>query len=118
MMLCQILIDETTNITVYQRMGIMVRFFDNVIGEVRTVIFPLTQTNAESLFKLIDANFSASSPVNYSNLIGVGSDGTNVMFGCRNSVLSRLKQKQPSLVAYHCNCHIAALIANHALPDS
>ena len=35
-------------------------------------------------------------------------------------MLTRLKGKQPSLVAFHCNCHVAALIANHAcnvLPD-
>ena len=32
----------------------------------------------------------------------------------RNSVLTRLKAKQPSLVYFHCNCHVAALIANHA----
>jgi hypothetical protein len=50
----------------------------------------------------------------------VGTDGGNVMVGMRNSVLTRLKEKQPALVAFHCNCHIAALIANHAckvLPD-
>ena len=42
------------------------------------------------------------------------------MLGKRNSVLTRLKAKQPALVSFHCNCHLAALIANHAcsvLPD-
>ena len=42
------------------------------------------------------------------------------MLGTRNSVLTRLKEKQPSLISYHCNWHIAALVANHAchvLPD-
>ena len=46
--------------------------------------------------------------------------GANVMLGRRNSVLTRLKDKQPALIAFHCNCHLAALIANHAcsvLPD-
>ena len=36
------------------------------------------------------------------------------MMGARNSVLSQLRLQQPSLVALHCNCHIAALIANKA----
>ena len=34
--------------------------------------------------------------------------------------MSRLRYKQPALVALHCQCHIAALIANEAckvLPD-
>ena len=34
------------------------------------------------------------------------------MLGQRNSVMSRLRTQQPHLVAIHCNCHIAALIAN------
>ena len=36
------------------------------------------------------------------------------MLGGRNSVMSRLRCKQPALVALHCHCHIAALIANEA----
>ena len=42
------------------------------------------------------------------------------MLGARNSVMSWLRCKQPALVALHCHCHIAALIANEAckvLPD-
>ena len=36
------------------------------------------------------------------------------MLGARNLVMSRLRCKQPALVAFHCHCHIAALIANEA----
>ena len=42
------------------------------------------------------------------------------MLGPRHSVLVQLKAKQPSLISFHCNCHLAALIANHSckvLPD-
>ena len=42
------------------------------------------------------------------------------MLARRNSVLTRLKDKQPALIAFHCNCHLSALITNHAcsvLPD-
>ena len=42
------------------------------------------------------------------------------MLGSRNSVLTGLKAKQPALISFHCNCHLAALIANHAysvMPD-
>lgn len=49
------------------------------------------------------------------HLAGLGSDGANVMLESRNSVLSRLKAKQLGLISFHCNCHLAALIANHAL---
>ena len=50
----------------------------------------------------------------YDNLVGLGTDGENVMLGARNSVMSQLQCKQPALVALHCHCHIAALIANEA----
>ena len=36
------------------------------------------------------------------------------MLGTRNSVMSWLRCRQPALVALHCHCHIAALIANEA----
>ena len=42
------------------------------------------------------------------------------MLEAQNSVMSWLRCKQPALVALHCHCHIAALIANEAckvLPD-
>ena len=50
----------------------------------------------------------------HDHLIGLGTDGCNVMMGERNSIMSRLRSKQPALIALHCNCHIAALVANHA----
>ena len=48
------------------------------------------------------------------NLVRLGTDGANEMLGARNSVMSRLRCKQPALIALHCHCHIAALIANEA----
>lgn len=115
--------DETTDIIVQQHCGIMLRFFDNTDGVVRCVFFklePVENADAEGLFQTIDHNFTSEGPLCYSKLVGMGSDGTNVMLGKRNSVLTRLKAKQPSLISFHCNCHLAALIANHAcsvLPD-
>ena len=115
--------DESTDIHVFQQCAIMLRFFDNVDGVVRCVFFklmPLDRADAESLFEALNQNFSLDSAISYANLVGFGSDGANVMLGARNSVLSRLKAKQPSLISFHCNCHIAALIANHAckvMPD-
>ena len=32
--------------------------------------------------------------------------------------MTRLKAKLPALIAFHCNCHIATLIANHACSES
>ena len=65
-------------------------------------------------------HFQESTTLLYDNHDRLGTDGANVMLGARNSVLSRLRCKRPALVALHCHCHIAALIANEAckvLPD-
>ena len=89
----------------------------------RCVFFALEsveRATAELLFNEIDKHFQESTALLYDNLVGLGTDGANVMLGARNSVMSRLQCKQPALVALHCQCHIAALIANEAckvLPD-
>ena len=70
------------------------------------------RATGELLFEAIDKHFQTSAPLSYSNLIGLGTDGANVMLGQRNSVLSRLRSKQPNIVSLHCNCHIAALPDN------
>ena len=115
--------DESTDITVQQQCAIMLRFFDNTDGRVRCTFLklePVLKADADGLFNALDKNFTLTGPICYTNLVGLGSDGANVMLGTINSVLTRLKEKQPSLISYHCNCHIAALVANHAchvLPD-
>ena len=89
---------------------------DNTDGNVRCFfkLDPVQAADAEGLFPILDSNFSRTDPLDYANLVGMGSDGTNVMLGRRNSVLTRLREKQPPFIAFHCNCHLAALIANHA----
>ena len=107
--------DETTDISVTQQMPIMLRFFDNALGIVRCVFFTLEnieRATAEQIFQLIDKHFQQGGSLSYDNLVGLGTDGANVMLGRHNSVMSRLVTQQPHLVAIHCNCHIAALIAN------
>ena len=51
----------------------------------------------------------------WSNVIGYASDTASVMVGVRNSVLSRLRSKQPKLFSLGCLCHLAALCASAAL---
>ena len=78
------------------------------------------RATGELLFEAIDKHFQ-NSVTFCDNLIGLGTDGANVMLGQRNSVLSRLRLKQANVTSLHCNCHIAALIANYAckvLPDN
>lgn len=38
-------------------------------------------------------------------LLGMGSDGANVILGNKTGVAARLKQEQPALIAVHCLSH-------------
>ena len=109
--------DETTDIAITQEAAIMLRFFDNSLGKVRCIFFALDKVekaDARHLFDSIDQHFQSSDVLAYDHLVGLGTDGCNVMMGQRNSVMTHIRSKQPALVALHCNCHIAALVANHA----
>lgn len=54
----------------------------------------------------------------FENLLGFASDGANAMLGRRNSIKTRLMEKQPNLFVIHCICHVAALCASHACKAS
>lgn len=55
-------------VTIYQQMGIMLRFFDNVLGEVRTSFVklePVREVDAESLFQAINKKCCDPSLINW-----------------------------------------------------
>ena len=82
----------------------MLRFFDNTHGLVRRVFFALEsveKATAELLFNATNKHFQESTTLLNDNLVVLGTDGVNVMLGARNSVMSRLRCKQPALVALH-----------------
>ena len=91
--------DETTDITVHQQCGIMLTYFDTTEGKVKCVFFklePVPTADADGLFQVLDRNLSGA--LSYDHLVGLGSDGANVMLGKRNSVMTRLRAKQPALI--------------------
>ena len=50
------------------------------------------QATAEVIFQAIDKHFQLPLTLSDSNLVGLGTDGANVMLGRRNSVFSRLQK--------------------------
>ena len=98
--------DETIDITITQQAAIMLRFFDNTQGQVRCVFFALESVQREAAelpFNAIDKHFQESTTLLYDNLVGLGTDGANVILVARNSVMSWLRCEQPALVALHCH---------------
>jgi len=67
-------------------------------------------SKAETLFNAIDSAF-VKDDLSWKHCVSVGLDNTNVNMGNRNSVKSRVLQKNPSCFNAGCNCHLAHIAA-------
>ena len=91
--------------------GIMVRFWDKARGKAVCQLLGIPVCNiatAETLFQAL-AKELEERDIPWGNIVGFASDSASVMVGKRNSVLSRLLQKQPKAFSMACVCHLAAL---------
>ena len=97
--------------------AILVRYWDQSQRQAVTRFLALPVCNiatAEALFESL-SNEIESRGIPWSNMIGYASDSASVMVGVRNSVLSRVRSKQPKIFSLGCLCHLAALCAAAAL---
>ena len=97
--------------------AIMVRIWDNTKRQAMTRFLAMPVCNdatAAALFTAVSSELE-SRDIPWKNVIGYASDTASVMVGVRNSVLSRIKQKQPNVFSLGCMCHLAALCAVAAL---
>ena len=111
-----LLMDESTDISVDKQACLVVRMFDEASGTVNSKFLSMVSVplaDADHLFNAIDNLFEVEA-IPYSNMVGFGSDGASVMLGKNNSVVTRLKNKQPNLFHLHCLCHVAHLCASDA----
>ena len=93
--------------------AIMVRFWDENACSAITQFLAMPICNratAEALFDAISEELG-SRDIPWSNVIGYASDTASVMVGKNNSVLSRIKEKNPHVFSLGCTCHLAALCA-------
>ena len=105
-----ILCDEGNDVD-DKNFAILVRLWDDEQGRPVTRFLDMPVCNigtAEKLFELIDASMTEKG-LTWSNVVGFESDTTNVMVGKHNSVLSRVKAKQPKVYSQGCVCHLANL---------
>ena len=97
--------------------GIVVWFWDNQLDKVATRFLDAPVVNiatGETLFQALDSVLQVRA-IPWINVIGFASDSASVMVGKRNSVLSRVIQKQGDVFSLGCVCHLAALCAAVAL---
>ena len=91
--------------------AILVHLWDDDLGNPLTRFLDMPVCNvgtAENLFGFIDIALGERG-IAWSNVVGFESNTTNVMVGKHNSVLSRVRMKQPNVYSQGCVCHLANL---------
>ena len=97
---------------------ICVNIFDaNNSSAVQTKFYDMCITTgvdcsrSETLFNAIKDKF-VKDDIPWQNVFSVGLDNTSANIGIRNSVKSRILQKNPDFLIAGCNCHLAHLAAS------
>ena len=97
--------------------AILVRYWDDVVDQAVTRFLGMPTCNiatAEKLFEALDTTME-NRGLPWNNVVGFASDSASVMVGVHNSVLSRVRSKQPRVFSLGCLCHLANLCATSAL---
>lgn len=95
----------------------MVRFWSDTARQAISQFLAMPVCNvstAAALFEALGKELE-SRGIPWSNLVGYASDTASVMVGAHNSVLSRIRIKQPKVFSLGCLCHLASLCAVAAL---
>jgi hypothetical protein len=91
-----VMLDESTDVSVHQNCVVYVRYLASIGGKVQQVtqfhgIRQLSLANAESIHSEL-ISLIESFGFDLDNLAGVSTDGASVMVGCKNGVVTRLRQ--------------------------
>lgn len=113
-----VLVDESTDISSHKSLCVLVNFVHPKAGTVHTRLLELvaidaTDCSARKIYEEFK-NCLQSKQIPIKNIIGIASDGANVMVGKNNSFFSHLKKDCQNLVLMQCICHSAALVASKA----
>ena len=113
-----ILMDES-NDKVDKSSIILVRVFDNAVGDVRTRFLDMPVVNigtAPNLFRAVKDSLEKHG-LDFSKAVAFMSDTTNVMKGTRSGVQKLIKNEIPTLYDVGCVCHLANLTIKAGLQE-
>ena len=114
--LYSLIIDESTNVSGVQCMGINIRYYSRQQRKIVDTMYrlvPLVGATAQMLHdRLVEC--LTEDKLKLSNLVGIGSDGANAMVGRHHSVATLLLRDHPSIVVFRCVCHSLHLAASKA----
>ncbi|MCO5572369.1 hypothetical protein L7F22_026122 [Adiantum nelumboides] len=101
-------VDESTDISTTQYMILYVTYIESAgIGEICTKLIDILRPESASAKSLFDALVSYLKLVELplEKLVGIATDGATVMTGQHNGLVTRLKEKVPHIISFHCIAH-------------
>ena len=109
--------DETTDVSQLSQLLVYIRFIgSSTIEEEMLFCKPLkSTTRAIDIFNTVESFFEKNN-LKWNKLVGVCTDGAPSMIGARSGFISKIKNKNPHIVASHCVIHREAL-ASRTMPE-
>lgn len=107
--------DESTDKGCTKHLCLLARtLVDSDVKDSFLGLIPIEDGSAATLHAKM-VTFFVSNKIPYKeNMISFGADGANTMFGARHSLVTLLKEDNPSLFTMKCICHSYALCASYA----
>ena len=109
-------IDGSNDSSTEKMNPLTVRLFDHRCGVVRTQFLDMclsSSSTAEGIFSRMEQALFVHR-ISWENCIGMGLNNTSVNMGCRNSIKTRVLQKNASIYMMGCPCHIVHNTAEKA----
>lgn len=113
---CSIMLDESTDVSNSKRLVVYIRYINGYVGKTAYISnIELKDGTAESIFKAVHNCLKEKGlQENFSNVVAICTDGANVMVGCRNGVVTKIKEINKKIIGIHCLAHRLALCLSDA----
>lgn len=115
-----LIIDESTDCSVFKFLSVYVKFFDVIKAKICTEFVSLISVEsvtANDLFKVLNNFIIQELGLNLRNMIGIGTDGANSLCGKNHSVFTLFKQENPKIQLVRCICHSIDNAASKAVDE-
>lgn len=111
-----LLVDESTDKSTIKHLALVARIvkLDFSVEDRFLTLIPIVDGTATALYGKIVEYFVEKNIPYKSNMIGFASDGANVMFGDKHSLVTLFKNDIPYLFTMKCICHSFNLCASYA----
>ena len=109
-------IDGSSDTGIEKMNPLTVRLFDTTQNIVCTQFLDMcmsSSSSAEGIFSKMEEVLTRHG-ISWQNCVGIGVDNTSVNLGCRNSIKTRILQRNPQVYVMGCPCHIVHNTAGKA----